>query len=224
MEAAFSWDVIGWTLGLLIPLGFGFAAMLDFRLAKICFIFAAAVLAAKGMYWALTGQAASSYRIVGSFVWVGTAAALAVIAVDYVNSKHGQEVNVGTSSQSPTEPTTERHRLVKLLIKNHPRISPPIQRHASVFLPVWLGVINIVREERTQQSLQSVVEVFGRALVSVSKEGLIAEATFTLLCLEKEGFIRVKNDTANGMWWGVSFKNIEYEFVHEKLQDFIHGL
>ncbi len=112
---------------------------------------------------------------------------------------------------------TSRENLANLIVKNHYHTDPPIERHAKIFIPQWLQIITSVLEERTEHDLQSVMQQFGRRPVALSGEGLIAEARFTLLCLEKEGYIRIKNSVRGGKWWGIEFTNLNFEFVPQKL-------
>lgn len=57
-----------------------------------------------------------------------------------------------------------------------------------------------------------------------SSDELRAEATFTLHCLANEGYVRIKETTAQDRLSGGSLGNFEFEFVPEKLNEFIAGL
>ena len=52
----------------------------------------------------------------------------------------------------------------------------------------------------------------------------VAEAAFTLHCLESEGYIQITEVTAQGRWLAIDFPNLEFEFVPEKLNEFEAGL
>jgi len=127
-------------------------------------------------------------------------------------------------SMSSAGQRNSNHLLAQILIKNYPRTSPPIERHVDAFVQSWLTLINKVRAERTRTDLQAVVQEFGRLPVSLSGNGLVAEARFTLLALEKEGYVRIRETGVYGKWWGVEFENLEFVFVHEKVSEFIAGL
>lgn len=89
MDRLLSWEVIGWLIGIVVPLGFGFTAMDDFKLAKACFFIAMSAFAAKGLWWAMTDSASIAWRSGVAFLWVGIAAALSIVAIEYVNGKIG---------------------------------------------------------------------------------------------------------------------------------------
>ena len=54
MEGLLGWDVIGWIIGFLLPIGVGVLALNEFRLAKCCFVISAAILLIKAFSWGVT--------------------------------------------------------------------------------------------------------------------------------------------------------------------------
>ena len=55
-------------------------------------------------------------------------------------------------------------------------------------------------------------------------EDAVSAARLILRCLASEGYILLTETSAQGRWIGIDFPNPEFEFVPEKLNEFIEGL
>jgi hypothetical protein len=63
LEALLGWDVIGWIIGFLIPIGVGVLALGEFRTARICFAISAMILWAKLIEWNYKSNLAVAPRV-----------------------------------------------------------------------------------------------------------------------------------------------------------------
>jgi len=222
------WQIISWLVALGVPMTplqgtyFGYAALL----------IAAGLSLWRGLIWVKALNIQIIHKGHGTLepLWVKImflAPTFLLFLIAGLWSYYGGLSVFGSHSLRGSDSVNEHqssHLLAQTLIKNYPRTSPPIERHVNAFVHNWLMLINKVRAERTRTDLQAVVQEFGRLPVSLSGNGLVAEARFTLLALEKEGYVRIRETGVYGKWWGIEFENLEFTFVHEKLSEFIAGL
>jgi hypothetical protein len=119
----------------------------------------------------------------------------------------------------------EKETISDILIKKCPVVSAGIGRFPSRFIHAWVERINSIRVERQKLDLQAVIQKMGGPpREGPSMKELAAEATFTLRCLASEGFVRIKDTPVQGKWYGEDFDNLEFEFVSEKLDQFLKAL
>lgn len=106
LNRSLSWDIIGWVIGLAVPLGFGFVAMSDYKLAKLCFAIAGAVLTAKASQWGIYSTRPLLARAIVGCVWFSVAGMFTVLAFRYVDHKQlGATPNAGRPDQIKGETT-----------------------------------------------------------------------------------------------------------------------
>lgn len=121
-------------------------------------------------------------------------------------------------------PVQPKEKIAAVLIRKYP-VPPEIERYPDRFISHWIALINSVRIEGPKPNLQKVIQNYGRLRVAgPSMKELVAEATFTLRSLASEGYVRIKDAPTQGGFHGVGFDNLEFEFVPEKLNEFIEGL
>jgi hypothetical protein len=112
-----------------------------------------------------------------------------------------------------------------VLIKKYPMASQGIGQSPDRFISEWLNRINKVRSSPKPDLLAVIQQKITRLPTGANPmKEFLAEATFTLRCLESEGYVRIKETTAQGRWLGEDFPNLEFEFVPERLNEFIEGL
>ena len=87
-----------------------------------------------------------------------------------------------------------------------------LKRRPEQFVSHWISALNSLRNTRTSYDLQNLFEVWGRVPVGLTGKDLVEEATFTISCLEKEGYLKVEKLDAPGHYWGVIFENQKIAF------------
>ena len=124
-------------------------------------------------------------------------------------------------------PFKPRETISAALIRKCPTLPQAIN------INLWIQRINSVRIDRQKRNvrpdLQEVIRHIGRPpshglTVKEFVDDAVAEATFTLRCLGSEGYVLITETTAQGRWYAVDFPNLEFEFVPERLNEFIEGL
>jgi len=126
----------------------------------------------------------------------------------------------------PNKLEAPKEKLADILIRKCPPIDPALERRPKFFLQEWLNVIKKVNGEMTKQDLQTVMRIRVRLRDGISDDAHIAEARFTLHCLESEGYIRIMetSDPLQGHI-GVVINNLTFEFVtEEKRNEFLEAL
>jgi len=84
-----------------------------------------------------------------------------------------------------------KEKLADVLIRKYPPTDPALERIPKFFIQEWLNVIKKVNGEMIKQDLQTVMRVRVRLRDGISDDAHIAEARFTLHCLESEGYIQI---------------------------------
>lgn len=87
-----------------------------------------------------------------------------------------------------------------------------LKRHPEEFVSLWISALNSLRNKRTIYDLQNLFEVWGRVPGGLTGKDLVEEATFTISCLEKEGYLKVEKLDSPGHYWGVMFENQKIVF------------
>jgi hypothetical protein len=132
-----------------------------------------------------------------------------------------------------TIPIPPRETIAAVLIRKYTVLPPETVAAPDRFIPTWIQRINIVRIDRKKRNLRPDLQRLIREIGGPPRQGLtvkefvddaVAEAKFTLGCLASEGYIQITETTVEGMWYAVHFDNLEFEFVPEKLNEFIEGL
>lgn len=132
-----------------------------------------------------------------------------------------------------TIPAKPKEKLAAVLFRKYTALPPTIVAAPDRFIPTWIDRINIVRDDREKRhlplDLQRLIREIGRPpikglTVKEFVDDAVAEATFTLRCLEREGYIQITETAAQGKWYAIGFPNWEFEFVPEKRDEFIAGL
>lgn len=119
---------------------------------------------------------------------------------------------------------SKQNAIFDLLITKYPVTNPAIREPAERFIRYWMQVIFSIRSYKNPD-LQLVMEQSGGPPRKgpLMKER-IAQAEFTLDCLEREGYIRINKTTALGKWYAEPFDNLGFEFVAEKQTQFLEAL
>ena len=132
-----------------------------------------------------------------------------------------------------TIPIQARETIADVLIRKYTVLPPEIIAVLDRFIPTWIQHINSVRPyarpDRPKLDLQRLIREIGAPprkgpTVKEFVDEAVAEAAFTLRCLESEGYARITETTVPGKWYAVDFPNLEFEFVPEKLNEFVEGL
>jgi hypothetical protein len=87
MERLFSWEVVGFVVALFIGVAFAFVGLNDFRLAKLCFLIAAADAAGGTVMWGKDTSMPPSARMVIVFLGMGLIGLLSMWSLRYVDGK-----------------------------------------------------------------------------------------------------------------------------------------
>jgi hypothetical protein len=104
MDILFSGAAVGWVVAFAVPLGFGFIALKDARLAKGCFLVAAAWLLGGLTMWGINTPANHFARVIAVFIAFGASGILAVEAIRYTDRKASSESLNGGNPQSAAPP------------------------------------------------------------------------------------------------------------------------
>lgn len=132
-----------------------------------------------------------------------------------------------------TIPIQPKETLAAILIKKYQVPPKTIVANSEQFIPAWIKRINSVRIDREKRGVRpdliALIRQIGRApsqgpTVKEFVDDAVAEAAFTLHCLESEGYVQITEVTAQGRWLAIDFPNLEFEFVPEKLNEFEAGL
>lgn len=138
-----------------------------------------------------------------------------VICIDKLPKKPNQ-------AATPIQP---KEKLVAVLIRKYPiATDPALERLPKLFIREWLHVINTVNDGMPKHDLQTVLKIRPRLRDAISDSGHLAEARFTLRCLEREGYMRITETSERIMGYSGVVNNLEFEFVPEKLNEFAEGL
>jgi hypothetical protein len=138
---------------------------------------------------------------------------------------------IGTAQTAPIEatPIQPKETLADILIRKCPAATDPadpvMERFPRDFIREWLGVIKTV-SGRPKKELQTVMQVRPRLRDHISDDAHLAEAIFTLRCLESADYIRIMetSDPLLGRL-GRVINNLKFEFVtEEKRNEFLQGL
>jgi len=122
-------------------------------------------------------------------------------------------------------PIKPKETIAAVLIKKYPVPSQGIGQSPDRFISEWLNRINKVRSSPKPDLLAVIQQKIARLPTGANPmKEFVAEATFTLRCLASEGYVRIKETTVPGRWLGEDFPNLEFEFVPERLNEFIEGL
>jgi hypothetical protein len=103
MEQVLSWEVLGWVVGLSIPLGLGVLALDEFRAAKICFLVAAIILAMKDAYWEVITNRPWYVRLPISIVLIGLIGGMLIESLRWVD-RRGFRNKPATGETIPAAP------------------------------------------------------------------------------------------------------------------------
>ena len=117
MRELFSWEVVGWTVGVLAPGGLGLLALNDYRLTKTCFMLCGLMLEGKVIMWGIETPLSLPGRIFTSALLF----ALIGIGVEeswrYVDSKASktQAGSLTAASATPISPVAEGFSLTMII-------------------------------------------------------------------------------------------------------------
>jgi hypothetical protein len=98
VESLQGWEVYGWVVGLLIPLGVALLHLDDYRLAKLCFAFAALALDLKIFMWGTVTQQSFGIRSAVVIVSFGLVGLFLVESFRYVDTKKQSRTQTTTGS------------------------------------------------------------------------------------------------------------------------------
>lgn len=119
---------------------------------------------------------------------------------------------------------SKQNAIFDLLITKYPVTNPAIREPAERFIRYWMQVIFSIRSYKNPD-LQLVMEQSGgQPRKGPFMKERIAQAEFTLDCLEREGYIRIHKTTAQGKWYAEPFDNLGFEFVADKQTQFLEAL
>jgi hypothetical protein len=108
MEWLFSWEVTSVVVVAFLATAFAFLALDDFKLAKLCFLVAAADAIGGMVMWGVKTQATSWARYVVVFIMVGSIGVLAVASLAYANrksaAKSGKEALLANAAAEQSAP------------------------------------------------------------------------------------------------------------------------
>ena len=121
-------------------------------------------------------------------------------------------------------PIQPKEKLAAVLIRKYPATDPALERLPKRFIQEWLNVINTVNDGMTKHDLQTVLRIRPRLRDAISDSSHLAEAIFTLRCLESEGYVRITETSDRIQSYPGVANNLQFEFVPEKLHEFIEGL
>lgn len=126
----------------------------------------------------------------------------------------------------PTEttPIQPKEKLAAVLIRKYPATDSALERLPKGFIQEWLAVIHTVNDKMTKHDLRTVMQVRPRLRDYISDSSHLAEAIFSLRCLESEGYVRITETSDPIQGYPRVANNLEFEFVPGKLNEFIEGL
>ena len=142
-----------------------------------------------------------------------------------VTDKPAKPLEVAPMEATSIQP---KEKLADILVRKCPPTDPAdpaMERFPVDFIREWLGVIKTV-SGRPKKDLQTVMRVRPRLRDGISEDAHLAEAIFTLRCLESEDYIRIMetSDPLRGRI-GVVVNNLKFEFVtEEKRNEFLETL
>ena len=121
--------------------------------------------------------------------------------------------------------TVVEEKIEDILAAKYREGGPGLEEGSEFFLRHWLQMINTVRVRRMKQDLRMVMRVHGAPRIPITPRGQLAAAIFTMRCLEKEGYLQIieTTDRLEG-YGGEAINNLEFEFVPERLNEFVKGL
>ncbi|MEO8046315.1 MAG: serine protease [Nitrospirota bacterium] len=139
----------------------------------------------------------------------------------------GYGIMAQENAEVPTTPpeTVVKRKVADILLKKYPVTDPEIRRPPPRFISYWIQMINEARLERIKPDLQAVIQRMGRLQVGgPPMKELTAEALFTMRCLESEGYVRIKGPVPWREGLRPDGDNLEFEFLPEKLDEFLVAL
>lgn len=128
------------------------------------------------------------------------------------------------TAQIETTPIQPKEKLAAVLIRKYPATDSALERLPKGFIQEWLNVIHTVNDRMTKHDLQTVLRIRPRLRDHISDSSHLAEAIFTLRCLESEGYVRITETSDPIQGYPKVANNLEFEFVPEKLNEFMEGL
>ena len=140
---------------------------------------------------------------------------------EIIPDKPDKPIETAPIEATPIQP---KEKLADILIRKYPATDPALERRPKFFIREWLHVINRVNDAMTKHDLQTVLRIRPRLRDYISDSAHLAEALFTLHCLENEGYMRITETSDRIQGYPGVVNNLEFEFVPEKLNEFIEGL
>src|SRR5437660_818883 len=122
MEWLFSWEVVSVVVGLLVSIGLGVLALDDFKLAKLCFLFAAADGIGGIAMWGAKSTLSPWVSTVTVICISGVIGLLALQSFRYVDRKTEQKER----SEKPTDSVKTQHPVpLGYTVVGHATIASP---------------------------------------------------------------------------------------------------
>lgn len=128
------------------------------------------------------------------------------------------------TAQIEAAPIQPKERLAGVLIRKYPQNDPALERLPKGFIQEWLTVIHTVNDSMTKHDLRTVLQIRPKLRDGISDTSHLAEAIFTLRCLESEGYVRIAETSDRIQGFPGVVNNLEFEFAPEKLNEFMEGL